>query len=70
MEINTYKNMHKYKNLFIYVFVRLCISMKAGLYLFTGLALYRLFFKFVCFHGIVRHRGYRVGILVYEFVDI
>ncbi len=64
MEINTYKNINRYK--FIYVF----IFMRAGLYLFTGLALYRLFFEFVCFHGIVRHRVYRVGILVYELVDI
>ena len=67
MEINTYKNINRYK--FVYVFMYL-FFMRAGLYLFTGLALYRLFFKFVCFHGIVRHRGYRVGILVYELVDI
>lgn len=62
MEINTYKNINRYK--FIYVFIRV------GLYIFTGLALYRLFFEFVCFHGIVRHRVYRIGILVYELVDI
>ena len=70
MEINTYKNINRYK--FIYVFMYLCIYVfiRVGLYIFTGLALYRLFFEFVCFHGIVRHRVYRVGILVYELVDI
>ena len=64
MEINTYKNINRYK--FIYVF----IFMGVGLYLFTGLALYRLFFEFVCFHGIVRYGVYRIVVLVYELVDI